>query len=207
MANRKPISKSARFEVFKRDSFTCQYCGRSAPDVILEVDHIIPVAEGGTNDIVNLITSCKDCNRGKGKKQLSDDAIVKKQKAQLDALNERREQIEMMAEWKKGLLEISETEIDYIQDIIMMYRGNGLTDTGRKSVKALIRKFGVEEVATATEIAFDTYYNPDAKGRARGSLEFTFEKIGGICYNRKNGITAEKYRELKGYARKDDGKN
>lgn len=38
MAKRKGIPRSIRFEVFKRDMFTCQYCGRKAPDVILEVD-------------------------------------------------------------------------------------------------------------------------------------------------------------------------
>lgn len=46
MAERKTISKKTRFEVFKRDSFTCQYCGRTAPDVILEIDHINPVNNG-----------------------------------------------------------------------------------------------------------------------------------------------------------------
>ncbi len=63
---RKAIPKSVRFEVFKRDNFTCQYCGRKAPDVVLEVDHINPVANGGENDILNLVTSCRDCNSGKG---------------------------------------------------------------------------------------------------------------------------------------------
>ena len=58
MAKRKNLSKSVRFEVFKRDSFKCQYCGKSAPDVVLEVDHIIPVSKGGDNDISNLITAC-----------------------------------------------------------------------------------------------------------------------------------------------------
>ena len=43
MAKRKGISKKTRFDVFKRDSFTCQYCGKSAPDVVLQVDHINPV--------------------------------------------------------------------------------------------------------------------------------------------------------------------
>ena len=32
MGKRKAISKKMRFEVFKRDKFTCQYCGRSVPD-------------------------------------------------------------------------------------------------------------------------------------------------------------------------------
>ena len=54
---RRKLSKKIRFEVFKRDNFTCQYCGRKAPDVVLEVDHIIPVAKGGKNNIMNLITS------------------------------------------------------------------------------------------------------------------------------------------------------
>ena len=70
MAERKALSKKTRFEIFKRDLFTCQYCGATPPDVVLEVDHIMPVAGGGTNDEMNLITSCVDCNRGKGKREL-----------------------------------------------------------------------------------------------------------------------------------------
>ncbi|WP_446008353.1 HNH endonuclease [Candidatus Electrothrix sp.] len=62
MSNRKSLSKKLRFEVFKRDSFTCQYCGKVAPNVILEVDHIEPVSKGGSNELLNLITSCYDCN-------------------------------------------------------------------------------------------------------------------------------------------------
>ena len=82
MAERKTLSKKIRFEVFKRDKFTCQYCGRMAPDVVLEVDHIKPISKGGTNDILNLVTSCKDCNRGKSNIKLSDDSVVKKQQMQ-----------------------------------------------------------------------------------------------------------------------------
>jgi hypothetical protein len=59
------LSVRTRFEVFKRDEFLCQYCGRKSPDVVLEVDHIIPVCEGGQDDPINLITSCWECNRGK----------------------------------------------------------------------------------------------------------------------------------------------
>ena len=54
-----------RWEVLKRDAFTCQYCGRSAPEVKLEVDHITPVCEGGKDTKENLVTSCYSCNRGK----------------------------------------------------------------------------------------------------------------------------------------------
>ena len=66
------IGKTKRFEIFKRDSFTCRYCGRRPPEVVLEVDHIEPVAKGGTDEDLNLITSCFDCNRGKRDRRLSD---------------------------------------------------------------------------------------------------------------------------------------
>ena len=60
-----------------------------APDVVLEVDHINPVVAGGENDILNLITSCKECNRGKGKRKLSDNQSIKQQQEQLKELNKK----------------------------------------------------------------------------------------------------------------------
>lgn len=68
---RKSTGKRLRFEVFKRDSFTCQYCGSQPPDVVLVVDHIDPVASGGSNEIHNLITACEACNQGKADKLLT----------------------------------------------------------------------------------------------------------------------------------------
>lgn len=59
------LSVRTRFEVFKRDDFTCRYCGKKSPEVVLEVDHIVPRAEGGSDDEMNLATSCWDCNHGK----------------------------------------------------------------------------------------------------------------------------------------------
>lgn len=67
--SRQPIAKGLRFQVLQRDGFRCQYCGAGAsddPPARLEVDHRLPVALGGTNDVENLVTSCAACNRGKG---------------------------------------------------------------------------------------------------------------------------------------------
>lgn len=59
------LSLGKRWEILERDDFTCQYCGKRAPDVVLEVDHIHPQSKGGDHDPDNLITSCYDCNQGK----------------------------------------------------------------------------------------------------------------------------------------------
>lgn len=59
------ISKRTRFEVLRRDNHTCQYCGQMAPDVTLHIDHVEPVALGGSDKPDNLVTACKDCNLGK----------------------------------------------------------------------------------------------------------------------------------------------
>lgn len=59
------MKRSLRFAVLQRDAFTCQYCGRSAPTVRLEVDHIHPRSAGGRDALQNLVTACHDCNQGK----------------------------------------------------------------------------------------------------------------------------------------------
>ena len=64
-ADRRSVPRRLRFEVLRRDNFTCRYCGASAPDVVLEVDHVIPVVLGGGSTPNNLVTACEDCNRGK----------------------------------------------------------------------------------------------------------------------------------------------
>lgn len=78
---RKAITKGVRFDVFKRDKFTCQYCGAHPPSVILHVDHIHPVSKGGTNAVANLITACLPCNIGKGAKSLNEAPQSLKDKA------------------------------------------------------------------------------------------------------------------------------
>jgi len=54
-----------RFLVFRRDAYTCQYCGRKAPEFPLHVDHIVPWSKGGATVLENLRTACSACNLGK----------------------------------------------------------------------------------------------------------------------------------------------
>lgn len=63
--NARSLSVRVRFQVLRRDKFTCQYCGAKAPDVQLEIDHVIPVVLGGSRELSNLRTACQACNAGK----------------------------------------------------------------------------------------------------------------------------------------------
>ena len=112
MSDRTPISRRLRFEVFKRDKFTCQYCGATATQKLLHCDHVEPVAEGGETTLLNLITACVDCNLGKGARPLSDDSAMAKQHRQLAELEERRQQLEMMREWRE---ELAQHQVDQIE--------------------------------------------------------------------------------------------
>jgi hypothetical protein len=69
-----PVSKRLRFEILRRDNHACRYCGGSAPDVVLTVDHVLPVALGGNDEPANLVAACKDCNAGKS--SVSADAAI-----------------------------------------------------------------------------------------------------------------------------------
>ena len=176
MAKRKNINKKTRFEVFKRDSFTCQYCGKSAPDVVLEVDHIIPVSKGGTNNILNLITSCFDCNRGKKDRELSDNQTMKKQKEELDQINERRNQLEMMVQWKEELLNIENEEADRLFKLVSdnFNLNRVLTSSGREKIKKLKKKYGFEEILECSLIAYEKY-----------NANMALDKVAGIARNRE----------------------
>lgn len=59
------VSKRLRFEILRRDNHTCRYCGRSAPEVRLTVDHVVPSTLGGQDVPENLVAACTDCNNGK----------------------------------------------------------------------------------------------------------------------------------------------
>lgn len=158
MTNRKSISKSTRFEVFKRDKFTCQYCGKSAPEVVLHVDHIQPVSKDGDNEVTNLITACADCNLGKGARELSDDAVIQKRKAQLDELQDRREQLEMMLEWQRSLDSIERIELEgvleYWEELMPGYT---LNEIGIGDLKKQLRRYGCNKVMDAISKSCNQY--------------------------------------------------
>ena len=71
------VSADFRFDVFRRDGFTCVYCGASPDDEAeLCVDHLQSIEEGGAPlDMSNAVTSCNLCNQGKGKESVMPDEV------------------------------------------------------------------------------------------------------------------------------------
>lgn len=65
-----PRVKLSRREIFRRDNYTCQYCGKQYG--ALTIDHIIPKHLGGTQSWTNMVTACALCNHQKGGRRLQD---------------------------------------------------------------------------------------------------------------------------------------
>lgn len=181
---RAAIRKSVRFEVLKRDSFTCQYCGQKAPDVVLQIDHITPVADGGTNDILNLVTSCRECNSGKSDRRLSDDSVVQKCRAQADELQARRQQVELISRWHMGLSGIEAEAVDALEAFWLRATGadeqESLTDNAKDELKRIAKRCGHETVCKAITAAAGKLLMAGEAGDFVAREE-AFNSIGKIC--------------------------
>ncbi len=80
IGKRRSLSAGLRWRVLQEAGHRCFYCGRHVSQLdpalyeFLHVDHIVPVADGGTDDISNLVCSCSTCNLGKGQREANIDA-------------------------------------------------------------------------------------------------------------------------------------
>ena len=140
MAKRKTIPQSIRFEVFKRDLFTCQYCGRKAPEAILEVDHIIPVSKGGDNSMENLVSACRECNGGKSNKKLSELSEVEKSRRQLEDLQEKKNMTDMILQWKSGLSDALTYQVEQIEQVFLFKQSQALMSVSEKNTRNFLKK-------------------------------------------------------------------
>lgn len=184
-AVRQPVSKKTRFEVFKRDNFTCQYCGAKAPEVVLHCDHINPVANGGDSGIMNLVAACAACNGGKGARMLDDRSSVERQRAQIEELEARREQLEMMLAWRDaaqaGIVDTVEEISDRIAD-----RGAFVpNESGKADIRKWLKRFSAQEVLSALDESFDHYMTFTRDEPDKGAWETAFAKIPAIASLRR----------------------
>ena len=64
-----------RFNVFLRDKFSCQYCGKVFRTQELTFDHVVPKSMGGRTTWTNVVTACGQCNRQKGNKSIQESGM------------------------------------------------------------------------------------------------------------------------------------
>jgi hypothetical protein len=182
MSKRQSLTKTTRFEVFKRDAFQCQYCGGKAPDVVLEVDHLKPVASGGDNEMINLVTSCRDCNAGKGAKHLDDQSAVEKQRRQIEELNERRQQLEMMLQWRDQMEGLENFQLEaFCERWEEQAYGYHLNETGRQKVRRWLKKYGLNELLDALDQSCERYLRFDGDKPTHESVNKALEYVPRIC--------------------------
>lgn len=177
MSKRKTLSKTLRFEVFKRDRFTCQYCGAKAPEVVLHADHIHPVAEGGEDTILNLVTACAGCNGGKGARLLDDRSAVERQRGQIEELEERREQLEMMLAWRDAAQAETVDVIEEVCERIGERGGYWPNESGKADIRRWLKKYSLREVLVALDEAFDCYMQFKGAAPVKAAWGVAFRKI------------------------------
>lgn len=192
------LSVKTRFEVFKRDRFTCQYCGKHPPDVLLEADHILPRAAGGTDEIANLTTACSDCNRGKGARLLEEGTSPAVSQS---AIAEMQERIEQARAYMALSSEIGSLEVEQVWSVqqawCRAFKGSteDLEDGKTRlhlpegglwpeelTIKKFLRKIGLREVLEAVDIAAERIGWPD-----RSAVKYFY----GVCYHKSKNTQAE----------------
>jgi hypothetical protein len=173
---RKSLSKKLRFDLFKRDSFQCVYCGNRPPNVLLEIDHIIPHSKGGKDKIENLVTSCFDCNRGKSNRELTEvpNAISS------EISQEKLIQYKTYIKYVKELQKIKTEELELVCAIFEKYNtGYTPSDNFRNTITQFLEKIGLEKTCYAMEVSCTKNYT-SFKYNHNNNI---FKYFCGICWN------------------------
>lgn len=141
-----------RFDVFKRDAFTCQYCGSVPPSVVLEIDHIKPVCDGGSDDKENLITACFDCNRGKGADGLHVAPETIERRAEI--LAEKHEQLKAYERLIKSRRKLENKSIDEVEEAFRIhFDGYSFSPKFRESVRVFLKSLPSDVVVASMHMA------------------------------------------------------
>lgn len=188
------LTKRKRFEIFKRDEFTCRYCGKRPPGIVLEVDHIVPKSKDGPDDDINLITSCFDCNRGKSDVPL--DRVIKPLE---DMVSDERERREQLKEYNKFLRSIKDEDDEEVQRIGTVWfdeiadeseKGCWVFDDARaRTIRDFLAKLPVVEIEEAVDLAIERIpVSRHRDGMKKTNDEMRWRYFCGICWNKIKGI-------------------
>jgi hypothetical protein len=187
------VNKSMRFKVFSRDGFTCQYCGKTPPEAILEADHIMPRSKGGQDNIENLVTACRDCNCGKSAKILKA-KVAEAQAAEVENFKEGHAQL--VAYHKHLMLKRQHARMDLLAALKYFCEETTYEENGSaycialdekiegKSILYFLKHLPLAEVLDAIDVSVGWL-----GGRFPGSHDFSrlFRYFCGVCHKKIKG--------------------
>lgn len=160
------LNPKHRFEIFKRDSFVCQYCGRKPPTVILQVDHVVAIANGGSDDDGNLITSCRECNLGKGARPI--ELAVAPMRLDTGDRSEKLEQLKAYQSFIAEEFKLNEEWADTAEELWSKLDKRGMYPVELKRwVNRHLRELPISEILDAIHIAFENLGNVNVDERSR----------------------------------------
>jgi 5-methylcytosine-specific restriction endonuclease McrA len=150
--------------------------------VILHVDHIVAVAEGGGNEEENLIAACSDCNHGKHVKPLDQQEIPRDYKAMAEDAKVKAQQLDAYRKHLAELRRAVDESIDFVGAFFWGKPGTTWSRDGGAAMRAKTERFieliGLDRTSEAARVAFDRL--PD-RGRDRSDQRFKY--FCGVCWN------------------------
>lgn len=171
-------AQKIRFEVFKRDGFSCQYCGRTPPVVVLQLDHIHPVSKGGKTELDNLITACFDCNIGKSNRELT--ALPQSVAQKAEIIKEREAQLRSFRRLQAAVKRRETLDVQAIESCFKSsFPTREFTDSFRDQMRRIfLQKLPKEQLEEDMHKACYKFHTDPGR-----SLDY----FCGICWNRIKG--------------------
>lgn len=171
------IGKRVRFEIFKRDGFVCRYCGANPMTAVLEVDHVVPKSKGGTNDPINLVTSCFSCNSGKSNIELGESRLPPSFNA--EAIKEHAEQTKAYLKAQKDMVKARASVADEFRAIWEERTSYLLTTSDMATVRRFCQHIPLSDLAEAVDITLGKFTFENGRDAFSGWRYFC-----GICWKK-----------------------
>lgn len=118
------INNQSRAHIYKRDNYTCQYCGTvyDEGNRALSVDHVVPISKGGITEYDNLVASCKSCASRKRERTLDEAGMALIEMVTVndeeDNTDERFKELLKLAGWGKN---DKEKDLSWLAEFVLEY--------------------------------------------------------------------------------------
>ena len=164
------MTTKLRKQIKERDNYTCQYCGNSVhkePNLLLEIDHIIPVAKGGCTIESNLQTLCWRCNRKKSDK-VSDETI--QYSVPTSKVVEMKKVEPKIVEPKRSMLPSNNESVNRIEHFTKVPRNDTLAKLGKQTNKVCKNCNSANLILIERTAEFNRYQCPKCGKRYKKTI-------------------------------------